>query len=422
MRLLAPLRHRAIALLWTGLATSAVGDQLYAVALAWIGVSVFGARAGYLSALSSACLLMSALAIGHWADRWDRRRTMMTADLVRAAVLAGLVIAWTLCGAPPPLGLVLAVIVLAMGQACFEPALQAVLPGVTPEPRLLPAANALLDATDRIARLLGPGLVAVLASLIPVKHFLTLDALTFLVSALAMRLVGRVSTHHDAGPPLPVLATITRGFRATARHPLLWYALRTNPVWNGAWVCAWVCAYLFALPLLIARHHITGLGGSGVGAYGLVISAYGCTNLAATLFVGSRDIPLHPQRLVLAGKVVNGTGTGLLALAGLLPPHAALPALAAAAFAALGGPMGDIPIAVLRQTALPASEIPAAMRAYLVASSSGSLIALVIAPTLIQHCGLFPIMLGCAGLIIGAGLGGFLVLGFGNRVAEVAEL
>jgi hypothetical protein len=34
----------------------------------------------------------------------------------------------------------------------------------------------------------------------------------------------------------------------------------------------------------------------------------------------------------------------------------------------------------------------------------------VIAPTLIQHLGLFPIMLGCAGLIIGAGLGGFLVL------------
>jgi DHA3 family macrolide efflux protein-like MFS transporter len=407
MRILAPLRHRAIALLWTGLATSAIGDQLYAVALAWIGVSVFGTRAGYLSALSSGCLLISALAIGHWADRWDRRRTMMTADLVRAAVLAALVVAWSLCGAAPALGLVLAVIVLAMGQACFEPALQAVLPGVTPEPRLLPAANALLDATDRIARLLGPGLVAVLASLIPVKHFLTLDALTFLVSALAMALVGRVRTHHDAGPPLPILATITRGFRATARQPLLWYALRTSPVWNGAWVCA----YLFALPLLIARHHITGLGGSGVGAYGLVISAYGCTNLLATLVVGSRDIPRHPQRLVLTGKVVNGTGTGLLALAGLLPPHLALPALAAAAaFAAVGGPMGDIPIAVLRQTALPASEIPAAMRAYLVASSSGALIALVIAPTLIQHLGLFPIMLGCAGLIIGAGLGGFLVL------------
>jgi MFS family permease len=405
-------------LLWGGLATSAVGDQLYAVALAWIGVSVFGARAGYLSALSSGCLLITALAIGHWADRWDRRRTMIAADLVRATVLALLLLAWSRLGAPPAIGLVIAVIILAIGAACFQPALQAVLPRVIPEERLLPAANALLDATDRIARLLGPGLVAVLASLIPMKHFLTLDALTFIVSAAAMTLVGPVSTHRDAGPRPPILATITRGFRATSRHPLLWYVLRTTPIWNGAWVCA----YLLALPLVIARHGITGPGGSGMAAYGLVISAYGCTNLLATLVVGSRDLPRRPQRLVLGGKTLNGAGTGLLALAGLLPPHLALPALAAsAALAAIGGPMGDIPVAVLRQTALPVSEIPAAMRAYLVASSSGALVALVIAPTLIGHLGLFVVTLGCSGLIIGSGIGGFLVLGLSNPVVRAAE-
>ncbi len=120
--------------------------------------------------------------------------------------------------------------------------------------------------------------------------------------------------------------------------------------------------------------------------------------------------------------MLNGTGTGLLALVGLLPPHVALPALAAsAALAAIGGPMGDIPVAVLRQTALPVSEIPAAMRAYLVASSSGALAALVIAPTLIEHLGLFVVTLGCSGLIIGSGIGGFLVLGFGHPVAKAAE-
>jgi DHA3 family macrolide efflux protein-like MFS transporter len=415
---LTPLRHRAIVLLWGGLATSAVGDQLYAVALAWIGVSVFGAHAGYLSALSSGCLLVTALAIGHWADRWDRRRTMIAADLARAVTLAGLVLFWGLLDAPPPIGLILAVIILAMGSACFQPALQAVLPGIVPEVRLLPAANALLDATDRIARLLGPGLVAALASLIPMKHFLTLDALTFVVSAVAMLAVGRVSTHRDMGPRLPIFATITRGFRAMARNSLLWYTLRTSAIWNGAWVCA----YLFALPLLIARHGIAGPGGSGMGAYGLVISAYGCTNLLATLVIGSRDIPRNPQRIVMAGKIVNGAGTGMLALAGLLPPHLALPALAvSAAVAALGGPMGDIPISVLRQTALPVSEIPAAMRAYLVTSSVGSLVALMIAPALIQNFGLFSVILGCAILIVGTGIGGFLLLGLGNSIAKVVE-
>ena len=141
--------------------------------------------------------------------------------------------------------------------------------------------------------------------------------------------------------------------------------------------------------------------------------------LSATLVIGSRETPTYPHRLVLAGKIVNGSGTGLLGLAGLLPSHLALPALAvSAAVAAIGGPMGDIPVAVLRQTSLPVSEIPAAMRAYTVASSGGSLAALLIAPTLIQHLGLFAVTIGCAALIMGSGLGGFLLLSLGNGVTS----
>lgn len=38
MGILRPLRGRSMALLWGGLSLSAVGDQLYAVALTWIAV------------------------------------------------------------------------------------------------------------------------------------------------------------------------------------------------------------------------------------------------------------------------------------------------------------------------------------------------------------------------------------------------
>lgn len=51
MRLIPPLRHRAVALLWGGLAFSAVGDRAYDVAFAWIAAEVFGANAGFLVAL-----------------------------------------------------------------------------------------------------------------------------------------------------------------------------------------------------------------------------------------------------------------------------------------------------------------------------------------------------------------------------------
>ena len=71
--ILAPLRSRAVALLWGGLAFSTVGDQFYAVALSWIAVGVFGAWAGLLTALGAGCLLVTALFVGRWWC-WGRRR------------------------------------------------------------------------------------------------------------------------------------------------------------------------------------------------------------------------------------------------------------------------------------------------------------------------------------------------------------
>jgi len=40
----------AVALLWGGLATSSVGDQLFTVVLNWVAVERLGTAAGYLSA------------------------------------------------------------------------------------------------------------------------------------------------------------------------------------------------------------------------------------------------------------------------------------------------------------------------------------------------------------------------------------
>lgn len=241
MRLLRPLRTREVTLLWGGLSLSAVGDQLYAVALSWIAVSVFGPAAGYLTALQAAVVLLAALGIGRWADRWDAQVSLIGADLVRATALALLVTTWLLRGGPEALPLVAAVVVLAAGQAVFQPALQVVLPRLVPEAALLPAANALMDATDRSARLLGPGLVALLAGLLPSVHFLTLDAVSFLLSASAVLLIRRRRRLERAAPRQAesVWQGIVRGARAMTAHPLLGYVLRTTALVNGAWYSAY---------------------------------------------------------------------------------------------------------------------------------------------------------------------------------------
>jgi hypothetical protein len=417
MRLLRPLRDVPIALLWGGLATSAVGDQLYAVVLSWIAVAVFGAAAGYLTALQAAIVLLTALGSGRWADRRAHRSVMIGADLARAAVLLVVVVAWLAVGHPVAWSLVLAVLVLAVGQALFRPALQATLPGLVADRTLLPATNGLLDSTDRLARLVGPGLVALLAVWLPQAHFLTLDAATFLASATAVGLIGRLR-------PLPRIApdaaesfgaAIARGFRAMRAHALLGYVLGATFVINGAWYAV----MFLGLPLVIEHFGVRGPGNSGLGAYGLVISAYGCTNLLATVVVGSRTLPVRPGMLMFSGTVTVGAGILLLGtvMALPVPPAARLPCLmAAAGTAGIGGPMSDITIATLRQTLLATADMAAAMRAYMAMTNLGVLAAMLMAPALFHNVGTAGTVALCGTAMLLTGVTGMLRLG-ATRVA-----
>jgi DHA3 family macrolide efflux protein-like MFS transporter len=402
MRILHPLRGRSMALLWGGLSFSAVGDQLYAVALTWIAVGVLSSNAGYLSALQAFIALLAVLFIGVWADRWEQLRGMIAADLASAAVLVGVVAAAVVSGRPGILGLVCAIVVLALGQAVFRPALQSVLPTVVEDARLLPAANGLLDATQRIARLLGPGLVALLVSAVPVIHFLTIDAVTFLASAAALSLIrhrGRAALLAPARTAREaVWSGVVHGYRATSRHRLLGYFLAVSGLLNGVWYAV----YYLCLPLMIARTELGVSGGQmGLGSYGLILSAYGCGNLAATVILGGRTLPARPQFQMFGGNVLGGCGYLLLAAANVLPAEWRLPGFAvAAAVTAIGGPMQDIPNAVLRQTRLAPADRAAAMRAYMAMSGLGILVAMLLIPVAITMFGITRVIVACGAVYL----------------------
>ena len=196
------------------------------------------------------------------------------------------------------------------------------------------------------------------------------------------------------------LRSIYRGFAAVRRHPLLFFVLRINGATNGVWTTA----YFLGLPLMIEHAH------AGLAAYGLVISAYGSTNVLGTLVIGNLAMPRRPARLIFAGNCLNGIGVLLMGAAGLLAPSDWLvPAFcAAAALGAAGGPMQDIMVATLRQTELPATDIAAAFRAFLLVSNLGILLALAAAPSVfnllgaasgVMLCGAIYITIGAAGLL-----------------------
>lgn len=400
---LRPLRHGPLALLWAGLATSSIGDQLFAVALSWIAVQVMGTAAGYLTAVQPASVLLVALLAGGWADRVPHRGLMVAADLGRATVLVGLIALWLGRGQPPIWSLVATVVVLAGGQALFRPAAQAMLPGLVGDRALLPAANGLMETTERIARLVGPGLVGMLAAFVPLVHYVTLDVATFVLSALAVLGTIRLRPLPRAAAPARanIIAAMLRGFRVMGRQPVMALWLLFGAPGSGIWYTV----LFLATPLML-----TTLPGRGLADYGMVLASYGFGNIAAALFIGGAPMPRRAGRMVFAADLVLGGGLAAMGAAYLLLPAGwVLPAFcAAAAVGSVGGPMSDIPVAVLRQTRLAPEDQAAAMRATLVVWNAGTLVALVGAPAVFGAIGVAPAVVAGGLAIVGFGAVGLL--------------
>lgn len=194
---------------------------------------------------------------------------------------------------------------------------------------------------------------------------------------------------------------MTHGIKVMMQHPLIRYYFLVSGLFSGIWYSA----FTLILPLMLMRYGVGGSNAAGLGAYGLILSAYGCTNLASTIVFGSRIMPSRPQFQMATGNFFVGAGLGLMGLASLLPAGLQLPGYAlAAALGAIGGPMKDIPMAVLRQTRLAPTDVGAGMRAYMAVMSAGTLVAMVAAPSLVHLAGNVSVMIAFGITYVGVGV------------------
>ncbi|HXL18027.1 MAG TPA: MFS transporter, partial [Streptosporangiaceae bacterium] len=92
------LHDRTFRRYWSGQTISLFGDQISAIALPLVGVLTLNATTaemGYLTALVWVPALLFGLHAGAWVDRRGRRRrTMIGADLGRAALLASIPVSY----------------------------------------------------------------------------------------------------------------------------------------------------------------------------------------------------------------------------------------------------------------------------------------------------------------------------------------
>jgi Na+/melibiose symporter-like transporter len=180
-------------LLGAGL-VSLTGDWLLGIGLVYSVYALTGSTLASAAALLSSFVpqvVVGSLA-GVFVDRWDRKRTMVVANLVLAVGLLPLL----LVSGAQQIWLVYVVLAAeSVVEVFFAPAEQAMLPRVVPDEDLV-AANGLNGQVRNLARLVGSGLGGVTAAVGGITAIAAADAATFLLAAF---LVSRIRT---SGRPL----------------------------------------------------------------------------------------------------------------------------------------------------------------------------------------------------------------------------
>jgi MFS family permease len=383
---------RPFHLLITSLAVSSGGDWLYNVALLALVYERTGSPTWV--SLTTAARVVPVVALGPLggvlADRYDRRRLMVGADLIRAGlmVVLGIVAA---AGLPILLAPVLAGAASAAGVV-YPSCVAACTARFVPEQERQ-RANAVRSAVGQAAIVVGPALGALMMVVAGPSASILLNALTFVASALA---VGAIRAGEKFAPPerageleMPsVLADIRTGAQALRGAPAAIRLVAADVLGSA------VYGMLTVTLVLVSRKV-----GAGSGGYGLLLAGFGVGGVIGATVTAQLDAPARWRRTLAIAMVLVGIP---LAALGFVPTLAG-----AVALAVLGGG-GMIVGEVLGETALPRmldDEVLA--RAYGLAfpiSISGIVAGSLIAGPLVSLLGLTGTLAvgGAAVLTIGA--------------------
>ncbi|MFD6162960.1 MFS transporter [Nocardia sp. NPDC060256] len=183
--------------LWLGQLISVFGDFVFDITLVlWVGSVIAHGRSwaplavsGVLVAAAIPIVVVGPIA-GVFVDRWDRRRTMMIADLLRAGLIGVLVVVAIMRTVLPVWATLAAVYAVVAATAAvaqfFNPSRFATVAAVVAE-QDRPRAFGLTSASANAAAILGPPLAAPLLFSMSAVWALVVNMVSFLISYALIR-------------------------------------------------------------------------------------------------------------------------------------------------------------------------------------------------------------------------------------------
>jgi MFS family permease len=293
--------------LWAGETVSLFGSLIGGPALAFTAILVLDAsplHMGLLTAAGTAPGLLGGLVAGVWVDRLRRRPVLIGADLGRALLLGTIPLAAVfdlLCIEH----LYVVAFLTGLLTLTFDVAYLAYLPSLLRRDQLVEG-NSKLAASAAVAEASGFGISGWLIQALSAPLAVLVDALSFVVSAIAIRLIRASEPPPPARAERPgFLAEMNDGLHTlagSAHLRALTASIATLEFAGG----------LFGAVVLLYTTRTLGLP---PGIQGLIFAVGGVTSLLGALAAGGVIRRLGVGPAMILGLLLTGTGSLLIPLA-----------------------------------------------------------------------------------------------------------
>ncbi|MCP9487663.1 MAG: MFS transporter [Gaiellaceae bacterium MAG52_C11] len=293
---------RAFVTYWLGSSVSVAGSWITYAVLPILVYQLTGSafQTSLVAALEVLPYLIFGLPAGALADRLDRRRLMISCDVINALVIASIPLAHALGVLTLP-HVYVAAFLAASAFVWFDAANFGALPALVGKDRLVAAQSAVWSSWTAIG-IIAPSLGGLLAATVGAAPTLTVDALSYVVSAVALLLVARpFSLQEASGAQVPAIVAPLARMRAEIAEGLsfLWRERIVRTLTLLGFGVAFSGGAVFGLTVVYAVEALA--LPQDDGRIGLLFSAGAAGSLAASLLLPRLTRRLPAARITLIG-------------------------------------------------------------------------------------------------------------------------
>ncbi|MFI0793525.1 MFS transporter [Micromonospora rubida] len=307
------------------------------VAIVWLEADEF--EVGVLTAMTTAGSLLIGLPAGAWVDRWRKRPVMVNTDLLRAALLLLVPLAWW---ADVLTIWLLFAVALAHGllTVLFDVGYTSYLPALVSREHLVEG-NVKIAAVRSAASISGPGVAGPLVAWLGAPLTLVASSAGMLLSALGVLRIRTPETRPAAGDARHLVREVAEGLRFVLGHSLLRPMLLTDCIFS-----LFLVTYQTMLLVFLSRH--LGLGSFGIG---LVLSVMACGGFTGAMLARRLITRIGPGPVVWLAPLCTAPAAALMPAA--RPGWPLWLAMTGLALVSAGGVVRLVAEAGLQQTATP---------------------------------------------------------------------